>query len=565
MRQNPLSVRRRGRLRPASPSRSTDVEGLPYLISSIKAHLMSLTPFSSSTPGDDIRKLEITLRHYEAGYESQAVQISKLQGEIVKQQATNAYLQQCLEEERAKNASSSTSSSVEPTTMRGGLALDTPPWSDRGSVARSSTLEDRIQRMDSAKSPSPLKSHAHNVTVTYSKKRKIAPDPEPSHDRQPLSVDDSSLRNSHKKQKSMVHVLIPSLSQAKRRAFSKARTPPPDYGQNMAGSSRTATVKLEPEGVVQPLMPPPSEQVHLRSCSRDVSYFDEPNPSRVTTYNLRKRPSRLTNSSPTIHSPASSRAAERGGIDRAQGSDVQMREKGIIAVCYYFSSQKSPSPGPDAVDRLGDMRTLDVQISDKTPLLKVATRLQLSTILGGCSLRTCVSSNGRNFFYPTHEYQPWRPCNPGQPGLFLHANPTAQWEGDIQTVFVALYQAKYRYVGEYKMTQAEPLSSDEFKTLSSAIKKRWVDYVRVEAHFKAIRIRIVTRRDQKGEATAQEVLTAVGDKTIDRTGDLTAQDVMRAYESGEEASFLPTSQHFFCRLSCLLENACLADAVRRFR
>ncbi|EJF55946.1 hypothetical protein DICSQDRAFT_184070 [Dichomitus squalens LYAD-421 SS1] len=564
MRQNPLSVRRRGRLRPASPSRSTDVEGLPYLISSIKAHLMSLTPFSSSTPGDDIRKLEITLRHYEAGYESQAVQISKLQGEIVKQQATNAYLQQCLEEERAKNASSSTSSSVEPTTMRGGLALDTPPWSDRGSVARSSTLEDRIQRMDSANSPSPLKSHAHNVTVTYSKKRKIAPDPEPSHDRQPLSVDDSSLRNSHKKQKSMVHVLIPSLSQAKRRAFSKARTPPPDYGQNMAGSSRMATVKLEPEEVVQPLMPPPSEleeQVHLRSCSRDVSYFDEPNPSRVTTYNLRKRPSRLTNSSPTIHSPASSRAAERGGIDRAQGSDVQMREKGIIAVCYYFSSQKSPSPGPDAVDRWGDMRTLDVQISDKTPLLKVATRLQLSTILGGCSLRTCVSSNGRNFFYPTHEYQPWRPCNPGQPGLFLHANPTAQWEGDIQTVFVALYQAKYRYVGEYKMTQAEPLSSEEFKTLSPVIKKRWVDYVRVEAHFKAIRIRIVTRRDQKRGATAQEVLTAVGENTVARTGDLTAEDVMRAYESGEEASLLPTFKRFFCRLSCLLEDACLADAV----
>ena len=123
----------------------------------------------------------------------------------------------------------------------------------------------------------------------------------------------------------------------------------------------------------------------------------------------------------------------------------------------------------DAVDRLGDIPSLDVKVSDKTLLDKTASRAQLSAVLGGPAKRTCVTANGRNLLYSSHEFQLWRPSKPGGPGLLLYPLPEQAWQGDVQTVFVALYMAKYRYAGEYRLMQDEPLSTDEFNALPLAV------------------------------------------------------------------------------------------------
>ena len=51
----------------------------------------------------------------------------------------------------------------------------------------------------------------------------------------------------------------------------------------------------------------------------------------------------------------------------------------------------------------------------------------------------------------------------------MYPSPVEQWQGDVQTAFVALYVAKYRYVGEYRLEAAEPLSPDEFNALPPAV------------------------------------------------------------------------------------------------
>lgn len=123
----------------------------------------------------------------------------------------------------------------------------------------------------------------------------------------------------------------------------------------------------------------------------------------------------------------------------------------------------------DAVDRLSYIPTVEVKVSDKSILDKTASRAQLSGVLGGAATRTCVSVNSRNLLYPSHEFQPWRPSKPGGPGLLLYPTPEQPWQGDVQTVFVALYMAKYRYAGEYRLMADEPLSPDEFTALPLAV------------------------------------------------------------------------------------------------
>ena len=56
--------------------------------------------------------------------------------------------------------------------------------------------------------------------------------------------------------------------------------------------------------------------------------------------------------------------------------------------------------------------------------------------------------------------------------------------------------------------------------------------------YKEIRVRIATRRDKAREATMQEVMAGANDTKNLFRGTVTADDVLRAYESGDEVSLL---------------------------
>ena len=74
---------------------------------SLSTLLYFLRPLIMLSTTEDPRKLEITLRHYEEDYTSQAVKTAKLQAEIVHLRANIDYLEQCLAEERAQHKSES--------------------------------------------------------------------------------------------------------------------------------------------------------------------------------------------------------------------------------------------------------------------------------------------------------------------------------------------------------------------------------------------------------------------------------------------------------------------------
>lgn len=84
-------------------------------------------------------------------------------------------------------------------------------------------------------------------------------------------------------------------------------------------------------------------------------------------------------------------------------------------------------------------------------------------------MRMCVPVGGRNFFFPTLKQNPRLPTDVGMPGLLYRANVEPEWKGIVQTVFVGLRGAEYKYVGEYRLTLGERLSVDEYRALAAPV------------------------------------------------------------------------------------------------
>ena len=191
----------------------------------------------------------------------------------------------------------------------GALALRTPPMSDRGSITQPLALEERVQSLGITDSPLPTR--PQNATVvcclsiailegrcllsdlgceTYSRKRKIAPDRDQSHHREPSPEEKPGPSNPRKRAKSIAHVLVPPLSEEKRRAFSKAPMTAYEEDFDRPGPSRSARTKREREDSVRPVQPAERSTRHLRARSRELSYLDPPIPTRTS---LRPEPSRV--------------------------------------------------------------------------------------------------------------------------------------------------------------------------------------------------------------------------------------------------------------------------------
>lgn len=324
-----------------------------------------------------------------------------------------------------------------------------------------------------------------NYCKTYSKKRKIVPDRDQSHYRQPSPEKEAGPSNVQKRAKSDVHVLVSPLSAGKKSAGTRAPFSTHEGGPNgRAGSSRATTTKRERDDLIRPL---PRRSVvrakhkmqQPRSPSPEVSCLDPPIPSRITN-TTRTRPPVPAQSSSSVRHSSSLLAGLRNGngnTAQSQGPPRTLRPlpRRSAHLRSVISAQANAAPtrtNVNAVDRLCNIPSFDVKLSNKFLLDKTANRAQLSAVLGGTAKRTCVSTDDYNLIYPCQEFQPWCPSTPGKPGLFLHPSPEEQWKGDIHTLFVAQYKTKYRYVGEYKLEAAEPLSPDEFNALPSGVSDR---------------------------------------------------------------------------------------------
>ena len=78
------------------------------------------------------------------------------------------------------------------------------------------------------------------------------------------------------------------------------------------------------------------------------------------------------------------------------------------------------------------------------------------------------------------------------------------------------------------------------------MKQKWMGHVVQTVLLKEIRLRIATRRDEQREATTQEVVTVANDTKNLFRGTVIEEDVLRAYESGEEVSVIVRFAPYHC-------------------
>ncbi len=66
------------------------------------------------------------------------------------------------------------------------------------------------------------------------------------------------------------------------------------------------------------------------------------------------------------------------------------------------------------------------------------------------------------------------------------------------------------------------------------MKRKWADGLVKKPKFKDVRVRIATRRDYRREATFQEISAVWADKSNPYRGHVSEQEIIGAYERGEE-------------------------------
>ncbi|KAI0640396.1 hypothetical protein C8Q79DRAFT_1015179 [Trametes meyenii] len=118
----------------------------------------------------------------------------------------------------------------------------------------------------------------------------------------------------------------------------------------------------------------------------------------------------------------------------------------------------------------------------------------------------CTQDNaGRNFLFPQLERNPLLPQRLREPGLLYRVNDEWGWQSGVQTLFVGLRPAKFRYYGEYELVRAQPLSPAEFRSWASPVKTRWGKAIGHMVKFKEIRVRVILHWRRGHEPTQQEV------------------------------------------------------------
>lgn len=109
----------------------------------------------------------------------------------------------------------------------------------------------------------------------------------------------------------------------------------------------------------------------------------------------------------------------------------------------------------------------------------VVTREFLSTIYGGNSQETFPSigkeflaQHGLNdFMYPSLDYNPAAPQIPGAPGLFLKTCGHGQEWPEVQRVITRIAPNHWQYVGQYKLSPAESLTTREWREQSELVSR----------------------------------------------------------------------------------------------
>ncbi|KZT23207.1 hypothetical protein NEOLEDRAFT_1136835 [Neolentinus lepideus HHB14362 ss-1] len=138
-----------------------------------------------------------------------------------------------------------------------------------------------------------------------------------------------------------------------------------------------------------------------------------------------------------------------------------------------------------------------------------------------------------DFMYVNLNLNPYAPKVPGDSGLWFNpgvAGDNIEWPG-IWRVFVRLASSKWLYVGQYKMIPAPPLTIDEWKSQSEAMKRGWAEKLHHGDWARGIRAVIWLWQTRGRKPTEEETDDALASK--DKYANVSEGDIRRAFDEGQ--------------------------------
>ncbi|KAH7913213.1 hypothetical protein BJ138DRAFT_663508 [Hygrophoropsis aurantiaca] len=183
----------------------------------------------------------------------------------------------------------------------------------------------------------------------------------------------------------------------------------------------------------------------------------------------------------------------------------------------------------------------DIKIEPPEIIDATTTREFTSTTWGGNRIWTFpriqkdrVRIHGLNdFMFCNLEYNPACPQWPGAPGLYFDPENERSQDPDwpqIQRLLIRLKDNEWRYLGQYRLTPAPPLTKEEWRSQTDIVKKTWAENLSFRTYGRFVRAKIALRRLHEREVSVDEISRAM--ESNDKFA-LSADEVRRAFNRGE--------------------------------
>ncbi|KAI0051472.1 hypothetical protein FA95DRAFT_1554566 [Auriscalpium vulgare] len=137
-----------------------------------------------------------------------------------------------------------------------------------------------------------------------------------------------------------------------------------------------------------------------------------------------------------------------------------------------------------------------------------------------------------DFMCITVELHPHAPLRPGHAGLWLSQEPGRSRSMGTVRLLVGLAPKKWIYAGQYKLTEVEPLSPEEWLLQRNSVRRSWCADIKRYGWGIRVRIRVIHRRDEGRELSDEEVEALVS--TGDKFSNVEESEIMTAFDKGEQ-------------------------------
>jgi hypothetical protein len=238
-----------------------------------------------------------------------------------------------------------------------------------------------------------------------------------------------------------------------------------------------------------------------------------------------------------------------------------------------------------------NIKTLEIKVTGDLRYPELLPRQFFSDTYGGNPQQTFPQINPKrvaqhgfdNFMFLNLDYNPQAPMFPGSPGLFFEssggstADDDKKWISKVYKVITRLQSGAWEYEGDFKILKSQPLSIDEWlsqKLIVSfvylihvlrlslqQVRRTWANKIWQQGWGQWVRARIFLRKQHNRNPTDEEVEKVLNTRKDQFRNTVTPEDIMTAYNRGQEVCFSDSLLQLPCVQCSSLENWCLVHAM----